>query len=86
MTLVVNDGDTRRAIVSALRPILVGAITTTDVLEHKLNKVEVKQLDKLINVWNSRGSASLRKSLKVLQALLDGATGRTLAEILGIKM
>lgn len=85
-TLVVNDGETRRAIVSALRPILVGAVTTTDVLEHKLNKVEVEQLNELIQVWNSRGSASLRKSLKVFQALLDGATGRTLAEILGIKM
>ncbi len=84
-TLVVNDGETRRAIVSALRPILVGASTTTDVLEHKLTEVEVEQLNELIQVWDSRGGASLRKSLKVFQALLDGATGRTLAEILGIK-
>ena len=84
--LVVNDEETRRAIVSALRPIFVGAITTTDVLEHKLNESEVEQLNELIRVWNSRGSASLRKSLKIFQTLLDGATGRTPAEILGIKM
>lgn len=85
-TLVVNDGEAQRAIVSALRPILVGASTTTDVLEHKLTEFEVDQLNELINVWDSRGSASLRKSLKVFQALLDGATGRSLAEILAIKM
>ena len=84
-TLVVNDGEAQGAIVSALRPILVGASTTTDVLEHKLAEFEVEQLNELINVWNSRGSASLRKSLKVFQALLDGAAGRSLAEVLGIK-
>jgi hypothetical protein len=32
LTLLVKDGDTRRAMAAALRPILVGAITTDDVL------------------------------------------------------
>jgi hypothetical protein len=86
MTLLVHDGDTRRSLVSALRPILVGAITTTDVLEHRLTEGEVRQLRKLINVGNRTGSASLRKSLKSIQGLLDGAPGQTLAEVLGIKL
>lgn len=86
MTLVVTDGDMRRAMVAALRPILLGAITTTDVLKRRLSGHDIERLNKLIEVGNSKGSPSFRKSLKVLHALLDGGEGRSLNEILEIKV
>lgn len=84
LTLAVRDGDTRRSMVAALRPLFVGAITTTDVLRRTLTEQDIKRLDKLAAVLASTGSSHLCESLKVLQALLDGATDRTLAEILEI--
>lgn len=85
LTLVVKDGDTRRAMVAALRPILAGAVTTTDVLERKLTAQDVERLNRMLAVGSGNGTAELRKSLEALHALLDGATGRSLAEVLAIE-
>ncbi len=85
LTLLVKDGDTRRAMVAALRPIFVGAITTSDVLERKLTEQDIKRLDNLAAVGARKGSDLFCESLKVLHALFDGAVNRSLAEILRIK-
>ncbi len=85
MALVVQDGDARRAIVAALRPILAGAITTDDVLAHRLSASETARLHALVALGDSKGSAELRKSLRVLAEMLDGAAGRSVGEVLGAK-
>jgi hypothetical protein len=82
MTLLVKDGDTRRAVVSALRPILIGATTTSDVFEHRFTEADIERLDKLAAVGAIKGGDAFCKSLKVVHALFEGATGRSLAEVL----
>jgi hypothetical protein len=83
--LIMRDGDTRRALIAALRPIFRGAITTTDVLEHRMTEDDIARLDKLGAVVAGKGSDPMRESLKVLQGLLGKGKGRTVAEILKIK-
>ena len=84
-TMLVKDGDTRRALAAAFRPIADGATITSDVLDHKLSGDDLKRLDKLAAVLQEKGSAPLRKSLKPTLALLDRAKGKSLAEALEIK-
>jgi hypothetical protein len=85
LTLMVKDGDTRRAMVAALRPLLVGAITTDDVLARRLTTDDVHRLERLGQVVSGKGSESLQRSIEVLHRLLDGAAGRSLFEILELR-
>ncbi len=85
-TLILRDGDTRRALIAALQPIFRGAITTNDVFEHRLTEPDVVRLGKLDTVLNRKGSRQLQKSLKVLRALLNEAKDLTLAEVLKIPL
>lgn len=85
LTLLVMDGGIRRAMVSALRPILIGAPTTLDVFERRLTEADIGRLDKLVTVGANKGSSTFRKSLEVLHALFAQAMGRSLAEVLEIK-
>jgi len=84
LTLLVGDGDTRRALVAALRPILMGAVTTDDVLRRKLTEADIERIDRLAAVGAGKGSSAFRKSLKVLHALFENATGRSLADVLQV--
>ena len=84
LTLLVGDGDARRALVAVLRPILTGAVTTDDVLRRKLTAADIERIDRLAAVGAGKGSSTFRKSLKVLHALFKNATGRSLAEVLEI--
>jgi hypothetical protein len=45
--LLVFDGDVRRATVVAVKPLVAGATTTTDVLERVLTEEDLQRLDKL---------------------------------------
>lgn len=85
MAFVVKDGDVRRALVAALRPVLAGAITTEDVLDHRLSAAEVSRMQDLLALGDSKGSTELRKSLKVLAEMLDGAAGKSVGEVLGVE-
>jgi hypothetical protein len=85
LTLLIKDGDTRRAVVSALRPILIGATTTSDVFEHRLTEADIERFDKLAAVGATKGGDAFCKSLAVVHALFKQGTGRSLGEIFEIK-
>jgi hypothetical protein len=85
VTMLVKDGDVRRATVSALRPILAGATTTTDVLEREVTGEDLQRLDRLSREVERKASAELRKALEPITALKDRAEGRSIARILGMR-
>ncbi len=84
-TLMVKDGDTRRALAAAFRPLVEGATTTTDVLRHKLSAEELRRIDKLADVLSDKGSGRLKKSLKPMRELLEKAKGKSLDEVFELK-
>jgi hypothetical protein len=86
LTLVVTKGDFRRALLTALRPILRGAVTTTDVLERRLDKQDLDRLNRALDVVDTQGSPEFRKSLRFVRALLLEAEGRSLSEIFRIRV
>jgi hypothetical protein len=85
LTLLAKDGDVRRATVAALRPILAGATTTTDVLERELTGEDLQRLDKLAREVVSKASVELRTALEPITALKDNAEGKSMARILGVR-
>jgi hypothetical protein len=84
-TLLLRDGDLRRATIAALRPIVAGATTTTDVLERAFSAEDLKRLDAVARELSRRGSEEIQESLKPVLALGLRAEGKTAAAILGIK-
>jgi hypothetical protein len=85
-TLLLQDGDLRRATIAALRPIVAGATTTTDVLERAFSAQDLKRLDAVARELSRRGSKEIQESLKPVLALGSSAEGKTAAAILGIKL
>jgi hypothetical protein len=85
LTLLAKDGDVRRATVAALRPILAGATTTTDVLERELTSEDLRRLDKLAREVVPKASAELRTALEPITVLKDNAEGKSVARILSIR-
>lgn len=85
LTLLSRDGDIRRATVAALKPLVAGATTTTDVLRRKLTKRDLERLEKLAHEVERRGSRGLGAKLKVLRSLSGRAAGRSVGGILGIR-
>lgn len=84
-TLLVRDGDIRRATVMAFRPLLAGATTTSDVLERVLMPRDLANLRKLADELARKASDKMRDRLKVFQTL-GGAAGKNLSQILGIEL
>ena len=87
LTLLAKDGDVRRATVAALRPLLAGATTTTDVLERGLTAEDLDRLDKLMREVSRKSGPKLEKALKVLMALRPRvAEGKSMANILRMRL
>jgi hypothetical protein len=85
-SLLMKDGDLRRATIAALRPLLGGATTTTDVLDRVLTADDLKRLDAVAREVSRRGSRELNRRLKPLLGLKSKAEGKTPAKILEIKL
>ncbi len=86
LTMLSKDGDIRRATVAALKPLLAGATTTTDVLERAMTATDLRRLDRLAREVSRKSSRKLRTTLKMVRALRQKAEGKTLANILQIKL
>jgi hypothetical protein len=84
--LLLKDGDVRRATAASLRPIVAGATTSTEVLERALTAEDLKRLDALAEEVGRRGGARIKRSLGPVRRLAKNAEGKTLGEILGIKL
>jgi hypothetical protein len=83
--LLLKDGDVRRATVAAVRPLVAGATTTTDVLQRVLTAEDLKRLDALAEHVARRGGDQLARRLAPLRRMAKGAEGRSPADIFGIK-
>jgi hypothetical protein len=84
--LLLRNGDVRRALVAALRPIVAGATTSTEVLERALTAGDLERLDALAAHVARRGSDRFSKSIGPVRQLAKSAEGKTPAEILGIEL
>ena len=84
--LLLKDGDVRRATAAALRPIVAGATTSTDVLERALTAEDLRRLDVLATEIGRRAGDEFGKRLAAVRRLAKSAEGRTPAEILGIEL
>lgn len=83
--MLLKDGDVRRATAAALRPIVAGATTSTDVLRRALTDDDLKRLTALAEEVGQRGDPALEKTLGSVRRLAKNAEGKTVAEIFGIK-
>jgi hypothetical protein len=84
--LLAFDGDVRRATVAAFRPFVVGATTTTDVLERVLTAEDLRRLDKLAQEVLRKSDPGLTSAFKLVMALRPEAEGKSVAEILRIQV
>jgi hypothetical protein len=84
--MLLKDGDVRRATVAALRPLVAGTTTTTDVLERVLTAADIKRLDALARQLGQRGGDRLAQAVAPISRLAKGAEGRSPAEILGMEL
>jgi hypothetical protein len=86
LTLLTTDGDIRRATVAAIRPLVAGATTTTDVLERAVTAEDLERLEKLGRELARKGGPRLQEALERLMALRPEAEGESLARILKIEL
>jgi hypothetical protein len=85
LNLLTRNRDIRRATVAALRPLVAGAITTTDVLQRKMTQRDLKRLEKLAKEVERLGSRGLKAKLRLVKSLGRRAAGRSIGGILGIR-
>jgi hypothetical protein len=87
LDLLVRNGDIRRATVAAIRPLVAGAITTSDLFERKLTDDDVDRLKKLASqVSRAASNARLRTALKALVSLADKAEGKRIGAVFDLKL
>ena len=86
LSMLTKDGDIRRATVASIQPLVAGATTTTDVLERVLTERDLAKIDKLTKEVSRRASRRLQLDLRALRALRSRAEGKSIAEIVGIKL
>lgn len=84
LTLFAKDGDVRRATLAAIRPLVAAAETTTDVMERKISREDLKRLNKMGRELMRKGSPKLKEALEQLKGLEPDA-GVTLGEALEIE-
>lgn len=84
LTMLVRDGDVRRATISTLRPLLKGSITTDDVLLRKLCSADIERIERLIKAIEKQASKPLLIALKALPFFATNIFDKSLAEILNL--
>jgi hypothetical protein len=84
--LISRQGDVRRSVAAAFRPLVAGATTTTDVLERILTDLDLAAFDRLGRELERLGSERLKAAIAPLRALRRKAAGKSLAEILGLEV
>ena len=84
LTLFAKDGDVRRATLAAIRPLVAGAETTTDVMERVVTHEDLKRLNKAGRELMRKASPRLKETLEQLKAL-EPEAGVTLGSALGIE-
>lgn len=83
--LLIKDGDVRRAAIAAVRPLVAGAATTTDVLERTLTPADLQRLGAFARELSRRGSKDIKRGLGPVVALGSAAKGKTPAKVLSIR-
>lgn len=86
LTLLAKDGDVRRATMAAVRPLVVGATTSYDMLDRKLTEQDIRRLDRMVKIVSRKGDKDLRKKLRVFRYMTKKASGRSIAQILKLKL
>lgn len=84
--LISREGDIRRAVAAALRPLVAGAVTTTDVLERILTDEDLAAFDRLGRELERLASDRLKKAIGPLRALRQQAAGKSFADVLGLEV
>ncbi|MDX2504247.1 MAG: hypothetical protein QNL62_07200 [Gammaproteobacteria bacterium] len=86
LTLLTKDGDVRRATVTALRPMVEGAITTYDVLERKLTEQDVERINRLMKIVSRKSDKVFNLRMKMFRSMVNKAEGRSIAQLLDLKL
>ncbi|NEP10326.1 MAG: hypothetical protein F6K14_08910 [Symploca sp. SIO2C1] len=86
LTLLIRDGDVRRSSIDLLRPILRGAVTTDDVLQHEISNTDAIRLDKLARSLERKSSSLLCKRLRSLPVFEADIIGKSFAELFGLNL
>ncbi len=79
---LVHQGDLRRAATRALMPVLVGARTSDDVLDHVMTVEDARNIDKLVKVLRREGLPDLAKRLAALPLAKRSAVGKCVRKLM----
>ena len=85
LTMFAKDGDVRRSMVAAVKPLVEGAMTTSEVLERKVTRDDLERLERLGKELARKGGPGLKKGLEQLRRLKPDA-GVTMAQALEIDL
>ena len=80
---VLMDGDGRRAALAMLEPVLSQAVTTDDVLDHRVDDADLKNAGRLLTVAR-RIQPEAADLVAFAEPLLGAALGRTIGELIGM--
>ena len=83
--MLVHDGDVRRSLTAALRPLARGAVTTDDVFARRLSADDVSRLGQLAKLVETRSQGPLGVVVRQLAAMAGAGGGQSLGELLGVR-
>ncbi len=78
---VLLTGDGRRAALALLAPVLAGAVTTDDVLDHRIDETDLANARRLLKVAR-RIQPDVKAVAEFAEPLMNAALGRTIGELL----
>lgn len=81
---LIRNGDVRRAVTAALEPLLRTALTSKDVLAHRLDEEDVKRIGRVADCVSAEGSKALQRDFARLKLTRPGVTAQTVATVLGL--
>jgi hypothetical protein len=85
LTMFAKDGDVRRSILAAIKPLVAGAMTTSEVLEREVTKEDLERLERLGKELARRGGPRLQEGLEELRRLKPEA-GVTMGRALELEL
>lgn len=85
LSLLVSDGDVRRSATALLDAVMRSAVTTSDVLAHRVTEDDIRRLDTLVAQLDRKAGLGLRRTVTRLRSATPPRPGTTVAELLDLE-
>ena len=81
---IIRPGDLRRLATAALEPVLTGALTSSDVLSYRLDKEDVKRIERVGAELRRQGMDAVYDDFRKLALTDPSVEGKSVADVLGL--